>query len=286
MGASQKPELNLPRKATKENITSLIKLGSSILEMKSSWRRFLYKQREVNEAFAILVIYYGSLVFSEISLLLIFIAIGYVEVPISQYPPHILWFFVIYEISMLIVSICLGFLRRKRFYNWVIYKVLKLTKPEYEVFNSFSALAKGIVSGNRREALKQLKSLSKSVSRYTEANHELKTYLLPEASVFTDSVSLGRLILYSKKSDTDLACEFLDFAILLVNQEFSAFHSKVQKLSACLSKFKTKPYSRFEKLVNFLEMTENIKNLLFIIIALISFMLWITYGLKFSLPFS
>jgi len=91
--------------------------------------------------------------------------------------------------------------------------------------------------------------------------------------------------LYSEKSETELSCYFLDLGLSLIHKKFAVLYSKTEALRRDIKKFGViQPTNKFERFINFLKMTEYLKNLLIIIVVIVSFILWLIYGAKFTFP--
>lgn len=277
-------KIELPEKATKKNVTNLVEVGTHILDIKPKWKKLIYEEKELLDIF---LRYLLSLIIMSLWMIpIIFGLFGeYAQTPMYELPLHINLFFSSYTAFGIIIPVYLGAWKGKRFSNWIIYKALKLSKPEYEVFNAFSTLAKLLLEGNRRKTVRKLSSLRKRLWKYTEVNNDLKEYLYPELSMFKDTISLGRFILYSEKSETELSLCFLDLGLSFFHQKFLVLYSKIEELKSDIEKFGIRQPTRFERFINFLKMTEYLKNLVLIVVVIISFILWLMYGIKFTFPY-
>lgn len=281
-------KIELPEKATKENASNLIEIGSHLLDIKSKYKfldkKHIYLLKDFGDFIFRCYLSLGILILLMAPPILLLMG-QYAKTPISELPQSILWFLIIYLILVSTLSFYLGISKGKKLYNWVTYKFFKFPKPEYEVFNVLSILSKKLLEGNRREAVKKLPSLRERLEKYIEVNNDLKEYLTPELSIFKETNSLGRLILYSEKSETELSCYFLDLGLSLIHKKFAVLYSKTEALRRDIKKFGViQPTNKFERFINFLKMTEYLKNLLIIIVVIVSFILWLIYGAKFTFP--
>lgn len=284
---SKMNEIEFPENATKENTSRLIEIGSLILDKMPRRRRFLYQNKYLLRdliRYLLSVVSYSLWVIPLVILANLGVLGELPFTPMQELPPHINQVIFLYFVLGMILSIYLAISKGSSFTDWIIYKVLRIIKPEYELFISFSTIAKHLVDGHRRKAIRGLRPLRKKLKTYTEVNSDLRDYLSSELSILKDTVSLGRLILYSEKSDSELAYFFLDSGLCFIHQNFSGLFSKVEELQNQIKSFRIEKPTRFERLVGFVKMSEYLKNLVLIVIIIISFILWLIFGLKFTFP--
>lgn len=272
-----------PEKATNDNAANLIERGSKILEdyFKSPYRKFLF----TTGALDFFLRYTLSLCIVGLLInLLLFVMGEFAKIPITEVPRNIQYASLIYMILASFLAFYLGFTRGRRLFNYVKYRYFKFPKPENEVFSAFSSLAKNLLEGNRRKAVKTLPRLSEAIGNYTEVNNDLKRYLSHELSIFRETTTLGRLILYSGKTDIELALCFLNLGLSFINNKFSILYSKVEGLRRDSQDLRIERASKHGKIISFLGMTEHLKNLLLIILVIISIVVWLVYGIKLPFP--
>lgn len=275
-------KIDLPDRTTKENASDIIEIGSHILDVEQKWKRFLFSWK-VSLDFLLRWALAGCLLYLFFAPFFWGLILPeYLHVDLAELPRNIFWFLMVYTALAMIFANYLGIWKGKRDSNWIIYKALKPIKPEHEVFNEFSVLSRNLLEGNRRRTVKRLSYLREKLGKYLEVNSDLKKYLVQELTIFKDTISLGRLILYSE--ETELSYYFLDLGLSFYHQNFSLLYSKIEELKSHMMKFEIKQPTTFERLVNFVKMAEHIKNLVLVIVVIISFILWIIYGVKFTSP--
>lgn len=276
-------ETELPERATRENALKVIELATHMPEIESPFKRKLYKGKSLMD---LLLRYVLSIVILALWYSPSFLGLlgEYGTTPMRELPLHVNLLLGCYTFSGIIIALCLGIWKGGKVTNWVFYGVVKLPKPEYEVFRIFSAVAKHLLEGERRKAVEKLSSLSREVKNYWDVNDGLKRYLRSELLMFRDTISLGRLILYSEKAEIELPYCFLDLGLSLIHQRFSLLYSRIEELRSDTKKFSIGKPARIERFIGFLKMSEYVKNLVLIIIVIISFILWLFYGIKFTFP--
>ena len=275
--------VEFPEKATNDNAANLIKRGSKIFEdyFKSPYRGFLYK----TGAFDFLLRYVLSVCIFVLLTSPFLLLIGeYAKIPIPEIPRNILYPSLIYMIPASFVAYYLGLNKGRKLSNYVKYRYFKFPKPENEVFSAFSSLAKNLLEGNRRKAVKTLPRLSEVIRNYTEVNNDLKRYLSHELAIFRETNTLGRLILYSGKTDIELAIYFLNLGLSFINNKFPILYSKVEELRRDSKDLRIERASKHGKIISFLGMTEHLKNLLLMILVIISIAVWLVYGINLPFP--
>jgi len=223
-------KIELPDKSTRENASDIIEIGSHMLEVQQKWKSFLFSRKDIFDVLLRWALCQGLLYLFYAPFFYGLILPEYRHVELVELPQNVLWFFIVYIALAIIFANYLGIWKGKRISNWIIYKALKPITPEHEVFNAFAVLSRRLLEGNRRRAVKGLSFLHETLRNYMGVNSDLRQYLAQELTIFKDTVSLGRLILYSE--ETELSYCFLDLGLSFYHQNFSFLYYRIEELKS------------------------------------------------------